>query len=668
MRILLVEDDLMLVNVLTKSLAAQNYSVDSVRDGSTAWEYLTHIDYDLILLDVLLPHLDGVSLCRRIRAEQNETPILIMTAQHNSRARVRGLDAGADDYVVKPFDIEELMARIRALIRRSGRDLSPILQLGQLVFDPGHCTTSYGGMPLSLSAKEYALLDLFFHEPNHVFSIPELLDSLWSSEEYPAEATVRSHIRRLRAKLIDAGAPQDYISNVHGRGYFLNPNGGLNAPGKQNILIDEQQLQPLKKEPNQSLDAQYQRFLAETWHQFQPKVLKDVEQLEQLLEPLQYPQDSVPDLDAAHLLAHRLKGTLGLFQQPSAMSSAAFLEAFLEAFMEESQKGSRESCVHPSDSQTSLSSAFLDLKGHLQRIKETLQSDLPLTAPSTPHDTELQPVFFCISDDESFQQAMITAAKTLPLTLVTMSNRFLISDRLWNQLPPQRPDGIIVSLYHPASSDSGLEPKLLEPKLEQLNHLRTVYAPNDPPTLFLLGESIDFATRLESVRYGARYLLNKNQQPSRLLQTCLALLPPPKTFPKALMVDDDEPWLQFMALQLQNSGFQIKTLSDPHDFEPMLVVTQPDILILDVKIPQVSGLELCQTIRSDMHWQSLPVIFVSALTDQKTQASAFSAGADDYLCKPIQSKDLAHRMMTRLQRNQTLMHWRLDNGCAMFQE
>ena len=178
MRILLVEDDEILVNLLTKSLNARNYSIDTVGDGIQAWEYLSSIDYDLIIMDVLLPNLDGVSLCRRLRADQNDTPILILTAQNHSQAKVRGLDAGADDYLAKPFDIEELLARIRALLRRRGGDLFPVLQCGGLLLDPAQCSASYEGIPLPLSTKEYALLELFLHNPQHVFSIPEILDSL----------------------------------------------------------------------------------------------------------------------------------------------------------------------------------------------------------------------------------------------------------------------------------------------------------------------------------------------------------------------------------------------------------------------------------------------------------------------------------------------------------
>ena len=191
-----------------------------------------------------------------------------------------------------------------------------------------------------------------------------------------------------------------------------------------------------------------------------------------------------------------------------------------------------------------------------------------------------------------------------------------------------------------------------------VSHLSTSNSATHPPMILVVSETIDFATRLQSVRWGASCLLNKNQPASQLLQMSLELLLPhqaaTRISTKALIVDDDEYWLEAMTFQLQALGFQVCTLADPHQFWLTLEATQPDILILDMKMPKVSGLELCQIIRSDRNWQTLPIIFVSALTDQNAQTSAFSVGADDYLCKPIQGEALAHRMISRLKRNQFL--------------
>ena len=207
MRVLLVEDDDALVALLTQQLTAQNYVVDRVADGETGWAYSSTFDYDLVILDWMLPQLDGIQLCQRLRTEGFSVPILLLTARDKQTEKIKGLEAGADDYVVKPFDLAELMVRIRVLLRRTLTDSAPLLSWGDLCLDSVSCQVTYYGQPVSLTAKEYSLLELFLRHSYQVFSATTLLDRIWSSEEFPSEATVRSHIRGLRRKLKATGAP-----------------------------------------------------------------------------------------------------------------------------------------------------------------------------------------------------------------------------------------------------------------------------------------------------------------------------------------------------------------------------------------------------------------------------------------------------------------------------
>jgi DNA-binding response OmpR family regulator len=221
MKILLVENDNEVINALTKSLALHRYILDVVKDGEMGWTYGSTYEYDLILLDIVLPTLDGISLCKQFRSEGFITPIILLTEQNTITAKVQGLDAGADDCVVKPFEQAELIARIRALLRRSSTNPLPLLTWGDLLLNLSTCEVSYNSNPLTLSTMEYDLLELLLRDSQHVFSTDELLDRLWSSEQFPSEATIRSHIRRLRQKLASVGAPKDFIANMHGRGYYL---------------------------------------------------------------------------------------------------------------------------------------------------------------------------------------------------------------------------------------------------------------------------------------------------------------------------------------------------------------------------------------------------------------------------------------------------------------
>lgn len=221
MRLLIVEDDERIADALAEDLGEQHYTVDVVHDGQTGWDYAGDAPYDLILLDVMLPKIDGITLCRRLRQAGHNLPILMLTARDAISDRVLGLDAGADDYLVKPFDLQELSARIRALLRRGDTTVPPVLEWGQLRLDPSLCQVSYRQQPIELSPKEYSLLEFFLRHPRQVFSRTQLLDHLWSYTSAPDEATVKAHIRGVRQKLKAAGAPRNLIKTVYGLGYCL---------------------------------------------------------------------------------------------------------------------------------------------------------------------------------------------------------------------------------------------------------------------------------------------------------------------------------------------------------------------------------------------------------------------------------------------------------------
>ena len=221
MRILLVEDNARLAEALLEALTDQLYVVDVVKDGEFAWDQVKAIAYDLILLDVMLPKLDGISLCQRLRHHGYSLPILMLTARDTSTDKVNGLDAGADDYVVKPFDLQELLARIRALLRRGSSTSPPILTWGKLLLNPSTYEVTYQDVPLQLTPKEFSLLELLLRNGRRVLSRAVIIDSLWKSESSPEEDTVKAHIKSLRQKLRTVAAPEDFIETVHGLGYRL---------------------------------------------------------------------------------------------------------------------------------------------------------------------------------------------------------------------------------------------------------------------------------------------------------------------------------------------------------------------------------------------------------------------------------------------------------------
>lgn len=231
MRILLVEDEPDLGAAIKRSLAQHQYIVDWAVDGTEAWDYLdgSRSDYSLGIFDWLLPGLSGIELLERLRKTNNPLPVLMLTARDGMADKVRGLDAGADDYLVKPFGMEELLARLRALQRRSPQLQPPQLQVGTLTLDYNTNTVwwqmeSEKQEAISLTAKEFQLLEYFMRHPQQILTSEQLLDRLWELDAEPTSNVVAAQIRLLRRKL----APFDcdrYIETVYGLGYRFQPDG-----------------------------------------------------------------------------------------------------------------------------------------------------------------------------------------------------------------------------------------------------------------------------------------------------------------------------------------------------------------------------------------------------------------------------------------------------------
>ncbi|MBD2197721.1 MULTISPECIES: response regulator transcription factor [Calothrix] len=222
MRILVVEDDVQLAEMLMEALTDRQYVVDVAQDGEAAWDFIKGLEYDLVVLDITLPKLDGVSFCQRLRSHNRSLPVLMLTARDTLADKVTGLDAGADDYMVKPFEMPELMARIRALLRRNQSASSfSDLSWGDLHLNSSTYEVNYATHPLHLTPKEFALLELMVSSGRRVLSRTGIIERIWSLNDPPSEETVKSHIKSLRNKLREAGAPDDLIETVHGLGYRL---------------------------------------------------------------------------------------------------------------------------------------------------------------------------------------------------------------------------------------------------------------------------------------------------------------------------------------------------------------------------------------------------------------------------------------------------------------
>ncbi|MEG3894867.1 MULTISPECIES: response regulator [unclassified Microcoleus] len=631
MKILLVEDDTITVNLLTQALNSHNYNVTAAADGETALQLVQAYDYDLIVLDVLIPKLDGISLCRKLRSSGCKMPILLLTALDSSSDRVQGLEAGADDYVVKPFNIEELIARIRALLRRGKATLSSTnLTWEKLQVNPDTTEVSYAEQVLHLTPKEYHLLELFLRNPRRIFSRSAILDRIWSAGEFPQEEAVTAHIKGLRHKLKAAGMTVDLVETVYGLGYRLKS------------LPEDIESQKVARETAETAKSQ-ETLSAESSGSSQElnnderrlKVLTVVAQMRGKLKANFLEKVAIFDRAIAQIKtgtledelrreaqaqAHKLVGSLGTLGMPKGSEVARKIEHLFKA----------ENILIPGTAQ--------QIEGFLDKLKQIFDSPPP--EPESDLVAQLsQQRHILIVDDDTFGSDRLKIAASGSGFQIEVANSPQAARIAISQQPP---DAILLDLTFSRTQENGLT--LLAELLRE--------NPDIPVMVFSANNQL--SDRIEVARLGASGFLHKSIPPADILKAVGQVLDQtgPAAEAKVMVVDDDVHLLAALKMILQPWGFQVTTLDDPEKFWEVLEITCPDLLILDVEMPGYSGIELCLAVRNDLSWSKLPVLFLTAHSESETVRQMFVAGADDYVNKPIVEPELIARLLNRLERIQ----------------
>lgn len=607
MKILVVEDDQRTASMVSEVLRSHNYIVDTIAESQTALQLVRTFAYDLIILDIILPGLDGISLCRQLRASGYQMPILLLTVKDSSTDKVMGLDAGADDYMVKPFDVSELIARVRALLRRGSNIFAPVLIWGKLQLDTSSSKVIYEGRLLRLTATEYRLLQLFLRNPQRIFSRSMILDRLWSIAEYPGEDAVTTHIKKLRQKLKAAGMTVDLIETIYGLGYRLLPPPDQPTPAPESSLFsidaDRQQAENMVIESVNNI-----------WQRNKESFTCQLALFEQVVAALLTDTLSEQIQQAAKLEAHKMAGSLGSFGFNEGSRLARDIEELLE------------------------SEAIGQQATQLQQLVSLLQQELekPPTLTVAPV-LEQSALILIIDDDRLLIEQIMQSAIALNLRLV-VANSLAAGREAIAQNPP---DAILLNLIFANTNENGLT---LLAELAQSN--------SEIPVLVLTirGSLLD---RVEVARLGARAFLHKPIAPEQILKAVTQILNQATvTEARVLIVDDDSQVLTTLSYLLQPWGLDVTTLEDPQYFWEVLTTTVPDLLILDASMPTFSGIDLCQVVRQDPHWGDLPIVVLTSDTNADTIRQVFAAGADDYVGKPIVEPELITRIISRLKRVQ----------------
>ncbi|MBX2864672.1 MAG: response regulator [Leptolyngbyaceae cyanobacterium MAG.088] len=596
MRILLVDDDEGLMDLLANHLVRHRYAVDITTDGKSAQEYLDLFSYDLVVLDLNLPDGSGIEFCKAFRQGGYGQPILVLSATDTSAQKVKALDAGADDYVVKPFDLNELDARIRALLRREQVGLPTLLQVGGVNLDPSTCETSYNGNPVKLTPKEFALLELFLRRPTRVYSLDAIIDDLWSFENPPSEDAVRTHIKGLRQKLSRVGAPKNLIKTIYGLGYRLN--------------VSE------TPEPT-ALKSSTTVAVEQAWKKYQGVMQERVELLERAAIAIEQGNFGSELSQTSQMTAHKLVGALGSFGFPMGSTLAQRLEKMLQI-------------TPPTDIPAAQFHQLVQQLRH--EVNETSVED------ATETITAGAPLLLIVSPDNSLVEQLSLQATQQSLR-VRQANTLIHAQRLLQQLKPQ------VVIFEPL-------PLLANESLEQLPDqlLRDManFTKRFTGPFLLLLPALSAPIRLQLVKHGASQLLQRTSSPKQVISNALTMMQTHTSPAKIIIVDDDPQVLKLLHVSLTPWNFDITSLTDGKRLWETLESIEPDALVLDVTMPEMSGFEICQVLRADPRWCHLPIIFLTVHEAETTRGRAFRFGGDDFINKSVATSELAVRILNQI--------------------
>ncbi|MBW4511531.1 MAG: response regulator [Scytonematopsis contorta HA4267-MV1] len=601
MKILLIEDDNLLAQGISAVLNKQNCVVDVAADGEAGLELVSVCSYDLVVLDIMLPKLDGISLCRQLRQQGYQMPILLLTALDSGSDKVIGLDAGADDYVVKPFDFMVLLARIRALIRRGSSRLPPVLEWGLLHLDPSSCKVTYAEVELHLTAKEFSLLELFLRNNQRIFNRSTIVDQLWAADkEPPEEDTIKSHIKSLRRKLKAAGANYDFIETVYGMGYRLKP------------LYHNQSNEEI--EPKENLEQQKTLFAAvqQLREGFQAKVGLRIAVIEKATNALKKGKLNPQLQEQAQQESHKLVGALGSF----GFTEGSLLATEIENVFQ------RKDCID--------NTQYLHLDKLLMELRRELENFSAKQIDDTiAPDSQCKNQLMIVSNDIELVKQLAQEATNQGIEAKNANN----PDTAMSVISNSCPDVVLLDL------------SFCELPKEQTLSI---------PTLVITDKD-NFADRLAVMRARGRGFLNKSMPAKQILELVIQVLQQNRiTEAKVMVVSNDREVLTAIQEKLEPLELDVATVDDSHCFWEKLTKFSPNLLILDVEMADISGIELCQLVRNDPYWELLPVMFLVNDLEADIVEEIFTVGGDDCVSKSIIDSKLITRIFNRLKRIQKL--------------
>lgn len=621
MKILLVEDDQRLGKLIKEYLMPESEVIDVISNGAEIRDMLATNDYDILILDVMLPKKNGIDICRELRAENVNIGILFITALNSQTDKIKAFESGADDYLIKPFDFQELLLRVKALVRRENKGGINSLKWGDLVMIPIEKKVYFLNEELTLTPTEFKILQIFLQYPQQVFKTDNIIDKLWDLDNIPTNNTLRSHIKSLRRKFEQVGLGKDFIETVYGMGYKLRE-------AKKEWSITKSSAQQNKNGVNDKNHLEKEKLetlIEEIWEENRSSIYQDCQKLRYYIKP----PNKVIDKNEAIRIAHNLAGFLGSVGFDKASQTAKEIEIFLQ---NNDDHLSNEKIVNKIIQLINNLEKYLFPDGTpIINDNNTINIDFPETIDLLVIDEDQNLVNQLILFIEH-PQIILHFAHTIESAIKYLEEQqfhLIIVETSWqNQVIK---DNQILELLMNKKGESQVIVYTRDETLEN-----RLYC-SDFPIFAFLSKVNSLEVLWENIK-NALLQIKHNSSVNKLYNL--------------VVIDDDERFIQVLEkkLALQKLPIQLHTISDSETFLTRIKAIKPNLVILDLKMPKLNGLDICKIIKTDPFLQNIPVIFLTGYLTPEVINQFVEAGADDFISKSKIDLELQPRIMTHLKK------------------
>jgi DNA-binding response OmpR family regulator len=615
MKILLVEDDQRLGKLIKEYLMPESELIDVINNGAEIRDMLVINDYDILILDVMLPSKNGIDICRELRAENVNIAILFITALNKQTDKIKAFESGADDYLIKPFDFQELLLRVKALTRREKKARINSLKWGDLVMIPLEKKVYFLNEELILTPKEFKILQIFLQYPQQVFTTDNIINKLWDDiDNIPTNNTLRSHIKSLRRKFEQVGLGKDFIETVYGMGYKLREFKSSSEQEKNaKNRIDNPEKQKLEE------------LIEEIWEENRSNIYQDCQKLRYYIKP----PNQVLDKNEAIRIAHNLAGFLGSVGFEKASEIAKQIEIFIQ---NNEDHLTNENIVNQVIKLINNLEKYLFPDGTpVVSENDNINLDFPekIDLLVIDEDQNLANQFILFIEHP---QIILHFAHTIESAIKYLEEQkfnLIIIETCWQNKP-----------------------------IEETKILELVIANKDEAQIIVYTKNETLANRLYCADYPIFAFLSKANSLEVLWENIKnALLQTHKksSFNKIydlVIIDDDKRFIQVLEkkLALQKLPIQLHTVSDSETFLTRIKTIKPNLIILDLKMPKLNGLDICKIIKTDPFLQNIPVIFLTGYLTLEVINQFVEVGADDFISKSKIDLELQPRIMTHLKK------------------